>query len=58
MQVSKSLFHFVWYCAQTTAGSGLLLSMFTKLVQTLVRLLGRWIGQIGQMDWALTATRI
>jgi hypothetical protein len=59
MQVSTSLFRFVWYCAQTNAGSYLLLSMFTILVyRQLVGLLGRGIGQIGQMVWALTATRI
>jgi len=59
MQVSTNLFHSVWYCAQKYAGSDLLLSMFTNLVyRQLVGLLGWGIGQIGQMVWALTATRM
>jgi len=59
MQVSNSLFHFVRYCTQTTPGSDLMLFTFTNLVhRQLVGLLGQGIGQIGQMVWALTATRI
>ena len=34
LQVSNSLFHFVWYCAQTTAGTDLLLLTLTNLVRT------------------------